>query len=756
MALAMARASTTNDPERDLEAPRRFLLLLKYSYQAIDHYADPVELPIWLREPRAILEDYSNDISEIHSNTQSRLQGKSISASSISPSQDYDAIEITRRILRDMDGPDIVRHIKSWCNRRRLDPATDVRFSKALFRGLVNAEHKLSHQLEFLEHPGLNHIESGNYEFLLEYHLYKSKATVQRSNQLLSWITKRISRGVMAEEQIEPSIEALCRFASKNQDQLMKARVINELLDGFRLSSTLQGKDLSPKILGILIEAISRRNSELNLYSLGVDIISSIKEHQLMEVVPALKLFFLSWFSAIRNSRETKDQLHGHESMQQLVMILGELPTTIASYLIQLISKRQLQDWPATAEEEIKRIELLKTWWTCLGSSSTIRPYMHELVGKALKQLESPTQISSLHLAYLGTLDDVEKCDFLLQHVYTPQRRATISMMVTQDEYRGLSEQVNQIDYPGIEKLGRGLRDQPFVQLLRSISNDASFPEQCQQHLVHTMRRLGYQKQVVFAAKNQQRLGISLQPDLVATEIFSTYENDALYAFRLLRACPSVSLTLVPNLVVTMIETPNMPYWTLIKHLKQQLDFVGRKRIDNGEGLRSRQPLVSLSPTRFDSIDRRLFHDLLKRMAVAFSNAEHLPYTISFRAVTEVYRLMGVARVTPGHCITKALVRTGVIRPLSQGIWVPYERIEYITSLVRKNEGDEVADRICATIFAWRADLVKDARAAVSFCKRVGETPGETSLALAQKLPDVPTDQLGNVWRPPNNADSWG
>ena len=620
----------------------------------------------------------------------------------------------------------------------------------------MKTKRNLSSQLEFLEHPGLNHAESGNYQVVLEYHLHKSNATAQESNQLLSWIVKRIARGIMAEEYLEPSIEALCRYASKNQDCLGKARVINELLDGFRLSSILQGKDLSPKVLGTLLEAISRRTSELDLYGLGIDIISSIKEYQLMEVLPALKLFFLSWFSAIRYARETKDRLQGDKSMQQLVSTLGDMPTTVASYIIQVVSKKPLRDWPATAEGEIQRIDLLRSWWACLASSSTIKFYMHELIGNTLKQMESPTQISNLHLAYLETLDDVEKCRFLLRYVYTPRRRIPISTMATQDEYKELFEQVDQMDHLENNQVDENLTGRPFVQLLQSILNDVSIPEQCQQHLIHTMRRLGYQNQVIFAAKNQQSLGISLRPDVVASEILATYENDVLYAVELLQTCPSVSLTLVPNLVVTVIETPDMPYWVIMDHFKKQIDFVGRKRLGNGEKLCSRRALVSLSPTRFDSIDRRLFHDLLHRMAVAFSNAEHLRYQASFRAVTEVHRLMSIARVTPGHCITKALVRTGVIRPLSQGVWVPHERINYITSLVRKNEGDEVADRICATIFAWRADLVKDARATVSFCKRVGESPGETSLALAQKLPDVPTDQLGNVWQRPNDADWWG
>ncbi|KAE9978543.1 hypothetical protein BLS_000476 [Venturia inaequalis] len=89
-----------------------------------------------------------------------------------------------------------------------------------------------------------------------------------------------------------------------------------------------------------------------------------------------------------------------------------------------------------------------------------------------------------------------------------------------------------------------------------------------------------------------------------------------------------------------------------------------------------------------------------------------------FRNVYRAYRYL-VTRQSPVRpLMARALVRAAIIRPLEQHEWVNTARVKFILEIVRRVEGEEVADELDKKIFLWRGKVRRFIVARESYLRR--------------------------------------
>jgi hypothetical protein len=98
--------------------------------------------------------------------------------------------------------------------------------------------------------------------------------------------------------------------------------------------------------------------------------------------------------------------------------------------------------------------------------------------------------------------------------------------------------------------------------------------------------------------------------------------------------------------------------------------------------------------------------------------------------VSMLYRYLNSRQVPHDKELTRSLVFAGIIRPLLHHEWVPMGRYNYILAIVRKTEGDKVADNLRNMIWFWRGKVIDDAVAAW----RNKRLPGRASVSAAKKM----------------------
>ncbi|QDS71510.1 hypothetical protein FKW77_004875 [Venturia effusa] len=95
-----------------------------------------------------------------------------------------------------------------------------------------------------------------------------------------------------------------------------------------------------------------------------------------------------------------------------------------------------------------------------------------------------------------------------------------------------------------------------------------------------------------------------------------------------------------------------------------------------------------------------------------------------FRNVYRAYRYL-VTRQSPVRpLMARALVRAAIIRPLEQFEWVNTSRVKFILGIVRRVEGERVADELDKRIYLWRGKLHRYLMCKDAYLRRNSIDPG--------------------------------
>ncbi|KAK4960533.1 hypothetical protein LTR10_003429 [Elasticomyces elasticus] len=192
----------------------------------------------------------------------------------------------------------------------------------------------------------------------------------------------------------------------------------------------------------------------------------------------------------------------------------------------------------------------------------------------------------------------------------------------------------------------------------------------------------GQTRREVWQTFNTLRLNRSFGiPSSVAKELVlylaaSGKKGDVLLAYRVFVTCPSLSLLGVPDLALQMIEAGLGSPDRIFRLLNRRAGVEVQAR----EVRQTRT--LALHPAQVD-----LAH------LVAYHWADH-PSTsarVSFRRVWETYRWLRDRGAPLSPLISRALVRAGVLRQMSEGKNVSLSQLRYILGIVARVEGDGVA-----------------------------------------------------------------
>lgn len=171
--------------------------------------------------------------------------------------------------------------------------------------------------------------------------------------------------------------------------------------------------------------------------------------------------------------------------------------------------------------------------------------------------------------------------------------------------------------------------------------------------------------------------GIPL-PNHVSTILIEHFmaRGENLLALKMFRADPSVAITSVPKLPMTLFED---------RSIKFNLFSVLFRHTDSNP-MHSRELLkCSVTPELID---------LVHVTAHSIANTEVLKTSSAYRKVWSFYRWLQDRGAPLQSLISRAMVTAGILRPLKFHIWIPDGRLDYILGIVEKVEGVEMREQV--------------------------------------------------------------
>ncbi|KAL8699208.1 MAG: hypothetical protein Q9201_006136 [Fulgogasparrea decipioides] len=156
---------------------------------------------------------------------------------------------------------------------------------------------------------------------------------------------------------------------------------------------------------------------------------------------------------------------------------------------------------------------------------------------------------------------------------------------------------------------------------------------------------------------------------------------------------PLVTLESCPQLAEALIRNPARDWNTaFILRESRQARLLAKLR-----SMRQSHEVEQLQHSRIH---------LLGRMALAYAQARHLQPSVAFQYVYDCWTLQ--KRDALGHVgpdLIRALVHSGLVRPLQAGQTMSYARLEWILRQVAEVEGEDAMRRLGHTVWQWREDI---------------------------------------------------
>jgi hypothetical protein len=154
------------------------------------------------------------------------------------------------------------------------------------------------------------------------------------------------------------------------------------------------------------------------------------------------------------------------------------------------------------------------------------------------------------------------------------------------------------------------------------------------------------------------------------------FKGENLLALKMFRAVPSVAITDVPTLPLTLLEDQDV-HVDIFELINRHTGIVPREWREVEK--------LSITP-ELVALVHLIAHDVAR--------TEVLNALQAYRMVWALYRWLQDRGADIKPLVSRALVTAGIMRPIKYHIWIPNERLNYILSLVEKIEGPEIRDRV--------------------------------------------------------------
>lgn len=533
----------------------------------------------------------------------------------------------------------------------------------------------------FLEDPTKNLPEAQNLQYLLHAQSQDNMTNPEETATIYHWLRRRTALGLISQAEIIPALETIAHNSNGTIVATWSENLYRAIFEGITMSN-VQVCSNSPTYQAFNAFLMSTPPGTLarRTQNLGIEIVRSL--HAMDDT--GLKLhsrhFLYGWCTCEdvdNHSLQTKGP-----AVHALLDLLQQMP----------------RDWlrPILREQGVNF--LMRLCNSDLGPSIFLKHVDRlgkvSFLSELLPQFEKGLAQESLEMQakYLRHIDHRAKCLYLVRHWYEklighgrsvgssfPLRLETCFEQSTyvhpkRSPFINLLASLRALDYyPHAKSQGRLFRllyalDMPGT-VLALISSTRLIPSS----RLKTHVQFQYNARVI---KQEILRYLFIGKSRIAYKIFQSYHH--------------LALEHVPELAEIIISRPHIHPDAALKYWLCRRKWLGH--------------------TKEFSQDRALLRnmrvEILNRMALAYSKASHLSPRMAFGRVHYCYLSLRRERLPLRSDMTRALTSAGVIRYLQAGKWVSTVRFTWILGLVRKTEGEEVADKLDRMVWEWRGEVL--------------------------------------------------
>jgi hypothetical protein len=222
------------------------------------------------------------------------------------------------------------------------------------------------------------------------------------------------------------------------------------------------------------------------------------------------------------------------------------------------------------------------------------------------------------------------------------------------------------------------------------------------------------------------------------------FKGESLLALKMFRAVPSVAITDVPTLPLTLLQDRHV-HVDIFELFNRHTGVVPREWREIEK--------LSITPELIDLV-HVIAHDVARTEALNTSQA--------YRIVWALYRWLQDRGADIKPLVSRALVTAGIMRPIKYHIWIPNERLNYILTLVEKIEGPGIRDRVEVLSIHMRGEIhdkvlrKRSASQHNQWMRQSDSLAKSTRFRLKKwtKLKPFSTDGGRSFWVPPPTEDA--
>ena len=543
----------------------------------------------------------------------------------------------------------------------------DVReYPKLLFSRLCHAGQPLSVLLHALENPTLG--TPRNLNFLLNWQLRERRGNGRLRKRLQTddmaflqkWMSRQMYLGTKSDEDILVFLRFISRVGDATSDESLKSSLITSL-QSLQSSPMFGFKDLGTEAQCRVLELIAQGPVTSQLLEFGFSLIETMSHIQEQDTDRTIAAFIARVVRSHASRRE-----HGErktwslEVMPMILETIGELPKKLASSVIVSTTKALFRDYHQVPAIKFATRQLLDSWFSALvekraGEDWILMVEIEDFLGRQKPQVV---------VRYLKQLDEREKARFMLR--YWVGLRSPAVQSRAQDLFDEYCEAKR--------------KESPWVSMLqaaRQCSRESLRPIRVHvRRVFEALRMLHQSEDIVEILKQATKLKAVINEHDVAYIIRKHLGHQPYLAERMFYFYPGLRLERCPELAEQIIGNRRYHSATALRYMQR---YTSRERIS--------QPRI----------------ELLGRMAFAYSMATNITPRTAQRRVYECYTEHMKEQLGPLSIATaRASTRTGIIQPLQAGRWGNTRTFEWILSIIRSTEGDDVADRVDEMMYRWR------------------------------------------------------
>ena len=561
--------------------------------------------------------------------------------------------------------------LQEWARTR----ACNLRqYSRLAFRHLTDTGSPVPVLLEALEDTSIHTL--GNLNYFLVRRL--AKPLSQADIHLLGrWLRRQIRDGVWSDKEILTLITSTADIVGPAKDEQLKCEIIESLFEGLQSSTVFKLQDADYKIPRSLLTALHQGSITWRSQHLASKIIQSLQPVQLERMTNAIS-------ALITNCIRAKASLNFHDKqgLKELKAVPGAmeilhcLPRIVANSAIVSTSTALVRAC-GTSDPTISRtamLKLLADWWSSLAKFGTFDSAGNNSPRSRIERVLANEKLEIIvpYLQHLGKIDIV---DFILQQWLEQKAYFAASKQV-----RHLTDEADQIG--GLES--------PLIMMLCVIRRHAVISNENLKRLFRLLQALRMSSTIVDIILRSNEIGINIGEDTILHTIRTHMKVYPEMAQRIFCAYPGSTLESCPEFAEILIAKPQIhpgvPYYYYI----------------------SRRPDPEAATCRELVLAIRRRAELLKRMAVAYSEALHLSPRTAFGKVYSCYKChMGESLGPISREMVLAFTHAGIIRPLQRGTWVSTVKIRWILSLTRRVESAKIADEVDSLVYQWRGAVIR-------------------------------------------------